>query len=188
MQVKLTAYGSSSHGSKPWIGCNAIEKLMKQYYKLISELDLATSKKKWKVSINPTNFMATSPYNVTPSKAEMIVDFRTTEDITNKKILSLLKKQKIKYKVIINRGMLFTSVKNPYVRELKKIMQRNTSRRVKYQKGCASSDGKFFTAKGIPVVNFGPRGANLHRSNEFVKKDSLLLYYNVLDKFIRKIF
>lgn len=184
LRVKLIAYGSSSHASRPWLGSNAIEKLMRQYYKLRDVVPTATPKHKWLPSINPTNFVATGPYNVTPSKAEMVLDIRTTEEFSNRKVIETLKRLNIKYKKILDGNFMDNEKKNHHIKSLKKITEGVLGRKVKYIKSCGGSDTRFFTEKGIPAVNFGPIGTNHHKHNEFVELDSIMPYYNILKKFV----
>lgn len=185
VQVKITAYGSSSHSSRPWQGNNAINKLINQYKALIEEFTLATSKHKWHVSVNPTSFVAESAPNVTPSKAEIVLDIRTNEEFTNRKIINILKKHKIKYKKIMDGPMMFNSNKHVYIKSLKRCAERVLKKKVKYIKSCGGSDSKFFTAKNIPSVNLGPVAKNVHKHNEYVEIDSLEKFYHILSLFVQ---
>ena len=184
--VRITAYGSSSHGSRPWQGTNAIEKLIRQYQKFSAEMPTATKSNKWFPTINPTTFVAKGPYNVTPSKAEMVLDIRSTEDYSNRKIIEILKRLNIKYKVIRKSSMMHNLKKDKYMKSLKKMTQGMLPKRIKYVKSCGGSDGRYFTEKGIPVVNFGPLGANHHKHNEYVEIEGLLKYYQILEKFVKE--
>ena len=182
--VKIVMYGSSSHGSRPWQGDNALEKLMRRYYKFKDEFELASRKHKWHVSVNPTSCNCESPINVTPSKAEMVIDIRTTEDCTNKRVLSLLEKHGLKNKIIENGSMLYNDRKNKHIKGLKRIAEKHLGRRVKYIKGCGGSDLRFFSEKNMPAVNFGPLGKGHHKHNEYVCIDSLGQYYDILKEFV----
>ena len=188
LQVRLTAYGRHSHASRPWLGENAIEKLFRQYQKITAEIPTATVKHKWLPSVNPTNFISAGPYNVTPAKAEMVLDIRTTEEFSNRKILNTLKKLNIKYKKILDSGMLYNINRNEYIKSLKQITQRVLGKKVKYIKSSGGSDTKFFTEKGIPAVNFGPVGRNHHKTNEYLEIGSIEPYYKILEKFIHEKF
>jgi succinyl-diaminopimelate desuccinylase len=186
LQVKVKAYGSSSHSSRPWLGDNAIEKMMKQYKRLINEVPVATRKHKWLTSINPTNIIAQGPYNVTPSKAEMIMDIRTSEEYTNKKIMELMKKCGMKFTLLRNAPMMLNKKKNKDMRTLKKIAEKVLDKKVKYIKSCGGSDGRYFTGKNIPTVNFGPYGKNHHKAGEHMEITCLDQYYKILEKFIQE--
>ena len=52
-----------------------------------------------------------------------------------------------------------------------------------------ASDGNHLSLKGIPTVNFGPKGARLHQENEYVEITSLIrctrVYENVIVDYLR---
>lgn len=184
LTLRLTAYGSAGHGSRPWQGKNAIIKLWNQYQKLIDEIPQAKRSRKWLPTINPTSIIAESPPNVTPSKAEMVLDIRTTEDYTNDTFYALLRKHKIKYKTIASASML-TNPRRNNIRTFKLYAQRVLGRRVKYVKSCGGSDAKSFSDKGMQAFNFGPIGKGHHKHVEYVEIRSLMEYYQVLEGYVR---
>ena len=47
-----------------------------------------------------------------------------------------------------------------------------------------ASDMRFYTAKGIPAVTFGPRGGGHHSDSEWVDLKSLEDYYKILNTFL----
>lgn len=48
------------------------------------------------------------------------------------------------------------------------------------------SDGNIlFTELSIPTVLYGPQGVNYHKENEYVLKDTMLSYMEILEKYIR---
>lgn len=184
--VRVTAYGSHSHGSRPWQGVNAIDKLIRQYRKLLAEVPQATTSRKWLPTINPSGIHAEGPFNVTPAKAVMVLDIRTTEDFTNRKMKALLKSVGMKYSVIVEGGMLLNPIKSKPIRLLRKIAHKQLGKKHPYVKSCGSSDMKFFSDKGITAVNFGPFGKNHHKSNEYVEVGSLLPYYSIVHDFVHQ--
>lgn len=186
LAVKVTAYGSHSHGSRPWQGVNAVDKLIRKYHRLIEEIPQATTSRKWLPTINISSIHAEGPYNVTPAKASMILDIRTTEEFTNRKMRSLLKSKGMKHEIIVDGSMLLNPVKSPPIRLLRKIAREKLKRRIAYVKSCGSSDMRFFSERGITAVNFGPFGKNHHKNNEYVETASLHAYYTVLETFLEE--
>lgn len=180
LQVRLTAYGSSGHASRPWLGNNAVDKLIKQYQKLRDELPQATRKQKWLPSVNITNFLCTGAYNVTPSKAECVLDIRTNEEVTNRKVLQLIGQLNVKCEKILDSSMLLNPKKDIHIRRLREIAERRLGRRVKYIKSAGGSDMHFFSSRGMTAVNFGPKGKGHHKGNEHVLVDSLIDYYHII--------
>lgn len=187
--VKVTAYGSSGHSARPWRGTNAIEKLLRQYARLRAELPQASRKEKWAPSVNPTSFISESPMNVTPSKAEMLLDIRTNEEYTNRKVLALLRKLKIAYKILDQGGMLYNKkAGNTLIKSLRKIAASELGRRVKYIKSAGGSDMRYFSERGVTALNFSMLGGNHHKHNEYVELASIGPYYRILEKFTERNF
>ena len=49
-----------------------------------------------------------------------------------------------------------------------------------------ASDGRFFSAKGIPVVMFKPECSEAHIKNEWVSLKGLERFYRILARFLRE--
>ena len=188
LQIKVKAYGKASHSARPWRGENAIEKIMKNYYGICSMLPIPPKTSKWKPTVSITNILGESPSNVIPTKAEMLLDVRTTEKFTNSMFFQILKELKLKYEVIFQKEMLKTSPRHKYVNYLKEIAENELKMKVKKIKGSGSTDGSYFSKKNIPAIIFGPVGKGHHTQKEIVKISSISPYYNILYKFIDKYF
>lgn len=184
--VKIVAYGSSSHGSRPWLGNNAIEKLIRQVRRLEQEVPQATRSNKWLPTINVTSFVSRFPPNVTPSKAEAILDIRTTEEWSNRRIKALMRKLRIRYRVLFEGAMLTNKRKDVHIRRLRKVADRIVGKKRKYVKSCGSTDARYFSAKGMPVVVLGPTGDNHHKQNEYVEKRGLGQFYRTLAAYVQE--
>lgn len=187
LQVRIISQGTYGHSSRPWQGTNAIDKLIKQYERFKEDIPQPTRTRKWHASINPTYILSPGPYNVTPARAEMVLDIRTNEEWTNRKLIERLKKLNIKYEIILNNQMLFNLNKNRYIKNLKKVAEKILERKVKYIKSAGGSDAQFFSGKGMTALNFGPIGRNHHKSNEYVEIESLPIYYQILDRYVQTI-
>jgi succinyl-diaminopimelate desuccinylase len=186
MMVTVTAYGSSSHGSRPWLGNNAIEKLIRQLQKLHEEIPQATRSNKWLPTVNVTSFMSDFPPNVTPSKAEMTLDIRTTEEWSNRRVKAIFKKLKLKYKILFEGAMLTNKRKVEQIRKLRTIADRVVGKKRKYVKSCGSTDARYYHGKGVPVAVIGPTGDNHHKQNEYVEIDALGKFYRILKTYFKE--
>jgi len=185
--VKVVAYGSSSHGSRPWLGNNAIEKLWRQLRKLEEAVPQATRSNKWLPTINVTGFVSRFPPNVTPSKAEATLDIRTTEEWSNQRIKALLKRLRIKHKILFEGAMLTNRRKDAHIRAFRKLADGMLGgKRRKYVKSCGSTDARYFSARGMPTIVFGPTGAFHHTSKEYVELRALKTFYKVLQRYVEQ--
>ena len=189
LRLSITAKGKSVHASKPWDGINAIEKLINCYLDIKKTFPKITKKssyeKKWQRTINLGVIRGGDVVNKVPDYAEMGIDIRFNRKENPKKILNKIKlisrKHKCSVKIDHISPITFTDIKNIYV---KKILE---SSKLKIKKQLGASDSRFFSEKGMPVVDIGPKGKNVHAKGEFVYIKSMEKIYKILEKFISEL-
>lgn len=187
LQVKVSACGKCCHASRPWLGENAIEKLFSQYAMLCKRIGkTANARQEWLPSINLTNIFAQGPMNVTPEKAEMILDMRTTEHFTTKKIIQLMKDAGLRFTIIQDSSLMINDEHDYHITSLQKIATKILGTKVSLIRSSGGSDTRFFTAQGIAGVNFGPVGKNHHQNNEYLEIKSIAPYYEILEQYIHE--
>lgn len=177
--LKIKTFGKAAHGSTPWKGENAIDKLLQKYEK-IKKIFPKPNKNRWAVTMNIGMIQAGQAYNKVPDYAEMGIDIRYTEKDNIDKILKKLREIKgIKTEIVQKQPMLNTDEKNIHMKCLKKIAKTD------FRKETGASDIRFFARKGVPAADFGPIGANYHGKNEWVSIKSMNEIYKTLKKFIQ---
>lgn len=182
--LKIKVNGKSCHGSRPWKGDNAIEKLMDIYSKVKKKYNRATKKRQWNINCSITNMQSLSAPNTIPSGAEAILDLRLTEKDSTKQIISFIKTLGAEVEIYFEGSILNTSKENKYVQNLKNISEEILDKKVKFTRSCGGSDTQYFTENKIPAVNFGPTGGKHHTNEEYVRYKLLGSYYKILEKFI----
>ncbi|MBI2549507.1 M20/M25/M40 family metallo-hydrolase [Candidatus Woesearchaeota archaeon] len=187
LQVKVTACGRSCHACRPWLGENAIEKLFFQYSTFCKRVGTtAHQANEWLPSVNVTNIFAQGPVNVTPEKAEMILDIRTTENVTNKQMMQLMKEIGFTVAVLQDSSLMINDEHDHHITSLQKIATKILGTKVSLIRSSGGSDTRYFTTQGIAGVNFGPVGKNHHQSNEYLEIKSIAPYYHILEQYIHK--
>ena len=185
LNLKIKAKGKSAHGSRPWEGDNAIEKLIQNYPK-IKKMFPKTNKNKWQITMNLGLIKGGEAYNKIPDKAELGLDIRYTEkDDVNKLIKKIKKIKGIQVEVTNKQPMLNTDEKNPYVQKLKQAAQKVTKQKMKFKKETGASDIRYFAQKKVPAVDFGIIGKNMHGKNEWASIKSMEKIYKILKEFIK---
>jgi len=53
-------------------------------------------------------------------------------------------------------------------------------------RACGGSDGRFFFARGIPVMLSRPRVGNLHGQDEWIDVDSMVDYFEICRRYVLK--
>ncbi|MBS3107609.1 M20/M25/M40 family metallo-hydrolase [Candidatus Woesearchaeota archaeon] len=184
--LKIKTKGKSSHGSRPWLGENAIEKLVEKYEIIKKMFPKASEKDGWKETINLGKISGGDAPNKVPDKAEMILDIRYTEKTTADEIIEKIKNIKDIEVEIIEAEPMLKELKSEYISKLKELIEKHTGKKCELNKEFGSTDLRYFSAKGVPAVIFGPVGENIHADDEYVYIDSIEMFYRIMSEFIEK--
>jgi len=190
IHVKIKAQGKAVHGSQPWQGENAIEKLITVFQQIKKSLPQTTKKNRWLPTVNLGKIKGGDATNKVPSRAEMYLDFRYPQKKDQKKILNLLKKiknkhKKIDYQILAKDSILINSPKNKQLQKTIKVAKKEGIN-LKFYKAHGASDGRFFSAKGIPTIMFKPQCSQAHVDNEWIDLKSLEKFYQILKKLLQQ--
>jgi len=189
--IKIVAEGKPAHGSRPWLGDNAILKLFDLYREIEKKFPLPSKSKalyKDGVSVNLGKIQGGKSVNAVPDSAEMYLDFRYSERSDKDKILGIIKKlakkHRSKFEIIENAGVAETDKENYYLKMFKKIAEKEIGRKMKIIRSTGSSGTHFFSQNNIPVIVTAPNYGNIHGSGEWVEIKDLVKLYNAIKQFI----
>lgn len=178
LRLKLISRGKAAHGSRPWLGENAIEKLFEDYQDL-KAFFRDEDPEHWHKTINFSIIQAGKSANQVPDVAEALFDIRYTE----KDDMDALVKQMrgtIKGELLVEmKEPLFVGGKSPYLDLLLDISRDTT---LGFEHG--ASDARFLQEHGMPGIVWGPDGdLSAHAYDEHVNLDSLYELYGILERF-----
>ncbi len=185
--LKLKVKGKAAHASRPWLGENALEKLL-DIYQEIRKKFAKVEPEMWKPTINLGKISGGDAPNRIPDYAEALIDIRFTEDFDKDKFLREVKRicaNKAEIEVIEYGNMLFNK-EDVKINLLQKCVEKQTKKKCLLLQEHGASDMRYFSAKGITAVIFGPNGAEHHGKGEFLDLASLEPTYNALKEFILK--
>jgi len=178
LNLKIKALGKSAHSAFPEKGVNAIEKCIVWYQRLSKICKPAL-----------TYLHGGQAINSIPDFCEMGINIRFSGKRDLQKILNFASKhQKVDFSIeaYYSNAIMQTNGGEQDINKLSNITKNICKQRVKQKKTATGSDAKYFSARGLPVIVFGPKGAGYHENNEYVKIDSLINYYKILYEFIKK--
>jgi succinyl-diaminopimelate desuccinylase len=185
--LKIKTKGKSCHGSRPWLGENAIEKLMDKTWEIKKLFPETTKENRWKTTVNIGTIKGGDITNKVPDNAELTLDIRYTEETFIPEILKKIKTiEDIEVEVLTQASMLINPDNVDSISNLKDIAQQISGKEVKLSKAHGASDMRFTSAKNIPSIIFGPYGKNHHGKDEYVSIQSLTIYYQALKEFVGK--
>ncbi len=179
MRLKLVGRGRTAHGARPWLGENAIENLMADYFKIKRHFEL-TAPEHWHRTLNFSRIQAGKAANQVPDYAEALFDIRFTENDDMDAVVAAIRRE-IKGEVeVVEREPLFQAGRTPH---LDRLVALAGNPELGGEHG--ASDARFLSAFGIPGIVWGPDGDNsAHAPDEHVNIDSLLALHQILDEFL----
>lgn len=185
LSLEIISKGKSAHGSRPWLGKNAFEEMIKPIQVLLS--DFPTPKREvWKTTVNLGVIHAGDAVNQVPDRCILKLDIRYVPHDDPQHILKRIKKIFSKQEMVIKmfEPPIFSKKTNPYIKLFAKSTKTVLNTKPIFRRGHGSADIRFFTEKGIPAIAFGLRGKGLHSNNEWVSLKEINKYIGILESFV----
>lgn len=188
IHIKIITKGKSAHGSRPWLGENAIEKAIEIFKDIKKIFPANFDENKWINTLNLGKFYGGIATNVIPDQAELYLDIRFIKKNDKKEIIkkikNILKKfEKTSFEILVEGYPLINKKNNLYIKKFLKIGLKNKIK-FSYHYGHGASDARFFAKYNIPVIMWRPKSSEAHIDNEWVDIKSLEKYYLILKDFI----
>lgn len=181
-RLKLSATGKSAHGARPWLGENAIEKLMGDYRQIQRFFPCFSDPDHWHRSLNLGWIRGGKSVNQVPDFAEALLDIRfiETDDIA---ALTEAMAGAVSGELTVQAiHPVFDGGDSPHLDLLLRIAKKS---RLAYEDG--GSDARFLSARGIAGIVWGADGGRSHHSpDEHVHIPSLSELYRILDAFLNR--
>lgn len=187
IQLKITAIGKTSHGSRPWEGKSALEKIASclTTFRINHPSPLNETRE---TTFNFSLINSGTAINQVPAEAVLWCDVRFSPADNPRTIVADVTDEFHDCKTEIVK--LESPIKCPLDSELHKsfsfALKENDLNPINgFEHG--SSDARHATALGIPAIVFGPKGKNIHGNNEWVSLKSLDKVQAVVDHWIKNI-
>jgi succinyl-diaminopimelate desuccinylase len=182
---KLIATGDGAHGSRPWEGDNALTRLMEAALEIESKF---TNNPDDDVSVAVTTMNSGGAFNQIPDYAEASVDirFRNEEVLksTRQTIDRICNKYGVKQEVIVRDSPFKVESGNGYLDKFASLIEKHSSHKPEFSESYGSSDARFMSDVGIPVIITRPIGGDSHGESEWIDAKSLDQFYAILKDFV----
>ena len=187
--LELAAQGKTAHGAYPWLGENAVDKLIGAIQKIKSFVGVMEPEA-WESTLNVGVIETDNKTpNKVPANAKAVVDVRFTEELAKtpeelvEKIQSLV--SEVQVRALEKGSLLFVEESNPFVQQFKKAAESVVGKGVPFAFEHGATDARYFAEIGVPCAVFGAVGGNMHAEGEWVDMKSLEQNKAILLQFLR---
>ena len=182
LHCKIWTHGKAAHGSRPFLGENAIDKIIDIYQK-IKKIIPDCKADEWENTLNLGKIQGGDTINKVPHYAEAYFDIRTVSNYETEKIVTAIKSITNNFE-ILNIGSACVQEPIEFIENFKRITEKEIKSSVKYCKVEGSSDSRYFSELGIPIIVNSLKCDNKHGKNEWVDIKQMVSFYNILVKFL----
>jgi len=198
--VEVEAIGKEAHGSRPWEGVNAIEKLGKFLIEMNSMAFSMEHQMLGKTTVSVNTITGGYKTNVIPAHAKARIDIRIVPGETKENILNKLeemkkiaqqedKDMKINFKELMYYEPVEISNEHPAVSLLVSSGEEVLGKKLEFMAEHGATGAGFFMKAGIPTIVLGPgKKEQCHAVDEYVDIKDLENASAIYEKFIKKFF
>ena len=187
---KAYAKGLSAHGSMPWLGSSAVEKILGFYEDLgvwFYTSEPCGDPDHWHETLNLGVIKGGVKVNVIPEGAEAHFDIRFTErwsvEAVRRTVRALADRWGVQIEEEATGEPFSTPPDNPYVQRLLRAGE-ELGIKLKLGHEHGATDGRFFAERGVPVALLYPVGGNIHADGEWVSVESLRKFKDLVKNFL----
>lgn len=183
--LELVSIGKEAHGSRPWLGRNAIELLIEDIQRIKDALNIKQQgQETWDTTINIGKIQGGEVANLIPRTASAILDVRHGEN--SKEALVQLVKGAVRDSTVYVKESVDPVIVNqlhPEFVRFTKILKTH-GHQASLVKSHGTNDAFWFTPKNCLPLIIMPEYTGVHVEDEAVSITSLAAIYQVLEDFI----
>lgn len=188
LDLKITARGESAHGSRPWLGRNAVL-MAYEHFNRVQSLPFVSEHSELfpYPSINLARIEGGDVINRVPDHCAYDLDIRYLTDQDPREILRQIRSidMPADAEVLFSREPAYVSRRNSFVKALREVAARHFHGNPVSVGRHGASDILYFQRAGVPGVEFGPIGGGHHGPREYVLSSSLETYRQMLVQFVQ---
>lgn len=183
--IRVIASGKSAHGSRPWEGFNAINKLVAA----LSEIqDIFGALEPFKNSITVSKIHGGSALNQVPDHAEAVIDMRFINDKErikcSKKIQKIIQSHELQLEVVATVKARSVDITQREIASFLKVAEQHIGKPIDSTHSFGASDACYFADHDIPTIVIRPTGDGAHSNHEWIDKAELFQFYDVIKTYI----
>lgn len=189
MHLALEAHGRTGHGSRPWLGDNAVARLNDALYDIRQHFKDQGPETD---TINPATIRTSDvPANQIPdyATAELSIRLRHPGRLVywRKLVTEICEQHGVTVVERAGWDATYNDPENEYVRRFADAIEEITGIKNIGFHSYAGSDARFFADAGVPYANTYPMGGGHHSDQEWLAEISLMQFKDVVLRYVKDI-
>lgn len=191
LYLSIAVEGKTAHGARPWLGDNAINRLVQ----IITESqqlfeDPGTDPEVKINTLNIGRITGGKAPNQVADHAEVLFDIRTSSDAEGGRLLQEVEKICARHNatvsVLVNGCTTDFSLKDPIFAEFAALITEKTGVVVTGSRTPASSDIRYYIPHKVPCISVYPPGGSHHSQNEWIDKKGLYQFEEIIRTYLER--
>jgi succinyl-diaminopimelate desuccinylase len=187
LNLKVVCRGKSGHGSMPWWGINANEKLLTVFGHIKKLFPATTVKNRWKETVNLGIIRGGDVINKIADYAEMHLNIRLTEKGDHRKITKAIRSIPgvDSVEVLGYHPCYSTDPEQKEIQDFKKIMEQSLKTRLKFTSMHGATDAHNFAPyKSLVIITGTGSGQNFHGQGESIEIPAFMKFEKALCDYV----
>ncbi len=186
--IRLSAKGKSGHASRQWEGESAIQKLLDAIHDVDLLIPPDSGPEDTTLSVGTIEGGTTA--NQIPTYASAVLDIRygNLEEYRTfpARIRAICKKHDVSAKIVTTGQPCINDPENGYIKPFTEIVGKVTGERRATSKSYGVTDGRHFSAIGVPCIVIQPPSGDRHKDTEWLSARGFDQFTVVIEQYIRK--
>lgn len=189
LQFRVRTTGKAAHGSRPWLGDNALDKFLGIYRDLRERIPVVDRPGTWGPTLNLGKVTGGTAPNQVPDSCEALLDTRFTETTTlaaTRALVESIVGERGQVEPLVTGEVFHLDPESPSAQWIQEAARAHLGRDLVVYRSEGGSDARFFSKYGIPVVITKPLCGGHHSAHEWVDLASLDPYYRMMLRFVER--
>lgn len=189
LQLHISVDGTAGHAARPWLGDNALERLVDAVLRLKDRFrawESSDPNDHWHPTCNLTMLDCTNQTpNRIPDSAAAVLDIRFTPPHTAESMMNVAREcfgDRIRFDSTLAAPSSRLSPDPLFLDATGEI----TGQKPRLIRADGGSDARFISQFGIPVMVSRPTVGNLHAVDEWIDIPSMLTFYQIVECYLKR--
>jgi succinyl-diaminopimelate desuccinylase len=186
--IKLEADGKPAHASRPWEGVNAINALLSTLHDIRQLIPENANKESTSLSIGTIE--GGTAGNQIPASASAMLDIRygNMEDFeqVHARIHEVCEQHGVVDKLLVSDPPCVNDINNPYLKSFRDLIADVVGAEPGTTLSYGATDGRYFSAVGIPTVIVSPESGERHTESEWLSEKGFEQFEIIIRRYLAK--